>query len=800
MFRRRALQTLFSVAAGAFALAAVKTAEASHFRYGNVSWRVPDPVNAPTTVEFKVTHGWRQSAGSQLNLSFGDGDSYADLGSFIGNGLDAGGNGYDMYEFTVVHTYATADHFKASVDGCCRISNLTVDNDGSFRVESDVDLSTGNTGSPVSQMPPIVALQLGGLRSLPIPAFDPDADSVTCRFSTGAENAISTGAPSIPGGAAPTLNGCTLEWDTSAGQVGQRFAISVALESTHGSQSSKSTIDFIVEFVPPPPPVCAGSGEFIIPTGQAFSTNLTGTAGVAGDMLAISATGMPAGATLSPAAGTSIASPATTTLSWTPTVNDVGTRIVLVMFRDTSNLTGFCPVTLTVPPCTGFGDPCSAGIGGCERQGQLVCLGSNAVCSAVAGDPSAETCNGVDDDCNGTVDEGFPVGDPCSVGVGACADTGLMACDDQGGVECTAVEGQPSAETCGDLVDADCDGLLSNGCGCGSDADCELCNEAQGLCSWYCESSADCASGQYCNDAGVCTNGCTSDSQCPGACEEGRCVACDESADCPAGLSCSQGACVALCASDADCSNGLLCDTEAGSCVACFQDSDCGQGSCREGQCVVGCQNDGDCAPGVCDETAGHCVTCTADADCGSGRCDVATQACVGCLADGDCAAPTTCDEATRTCVGCTADSQCGLNRVCDLASHVCEAECQADADCPEGWICDGSAGACVPAPENEGGSSGSGGSSGEGGSASQGGSPSQGGSSSQGGSPSQGGTDEGGACPDAAGGQDPGGLWLSGGPGCSASAGDDRNGLVGAGLLALAIAGVRRRRAMKRR
>ena len=33
-------------------------------------------------------------------------------------------------------------------------------------------------------------------------------------------------------------------------------------------------------------------------------------------------------------------------------------------------------------------------------------LGTGTACSVVAGLPTTETCNGVDDDCNGTVDNG----------------------------------------------------------------------------------------------------------------------------------------------------------------------------------------------------------------------------------------------------------------------------------------------------------------------------------------------------------------------------------------------------------
>lgn len=48
---------------------------------------------------------------------------------------------------------------------------------------------------------------------------------------------------------------------------------------------------------------------------------------------------------------------------------------------------------------------CSAGVGGCARNGNIVCSGAGTSCNAVAGEPQPEVCNGIDDNCDGTVDE-----------------------------------------------------------------------------------------------------------------------------------------------------------------------------------------------------------------------------------------------------------------------------------------------------------------------------------------------------------------------------------------------------------
>lgn len=69
-----------------------------------------------------------------------------------------------------------------------------------------------------------------------------------------------------------------------------------------------------------------------------------------------------------------------------------------------------------------------------------------------------ELCNGRDDNCDGRTDEGFALGDACTVGIGACARRGKTICTADGaGPHCDQTPGAPTAELCDDL-DNDCDG------------------------------------------------------------------------------------------------------------------------------------------------------------------------------------------------------------------------------------------------------------------------------------------------------------------------------------------------------
>jgi hypothetical protein len=77
--------------------------------------------------------------------------------------------------------------------------------------------------------------------------------------------------------------------------------------------------------------------------------------------------------------------------------------------------------------------------------------------------PIAEQCNGIDDDCNGIVDDGFgALGEGCVVGLGDCARNGFRVCLNPGASACSAVSGAPSPEVC-DGRDNDCDGTIDDG-------------------------------------------------------------------------------------------------------------------------------------------------------------------------------------------------------------------------------------------------------------------------------------------------------------------------------------------------
>jgi hypothetical protein len=105
-------------------------------------------------------------------------------------------------------------------------------------------------------------------------------------------------------------------------------------------------------------------------------------------------------------------------------------------------------------------------VGACLAGGVTVCGGAEGVvCDAVPSAPDFETCDGVDNDCDGTVDNAAQgTGVACSNGVGACARAGLLQCQNAE-IVCDAVPGAPAAEIC-DTQDNNCDGSVDNGLNC----------------------------------------------------------------------------------------------------------------------------------------------------------------------------------------------------------------------------------------------------------------------------------------------------------------------------------------------
>lgn len=113
---------------------------------------------------------------------------------------------------------------------------------------------------------------------------------------------------------------------------------------------------------------------------------------------------------------------------------------------------------------------CNTGATGACAIGAPRCVNAALECEAVVRPGQLqEICNGIDDDCDGIVDEGpgedgnenaiAGVGNRCSDGNAAC-ETGIRICDPNRGVICQ-IDGDLLDNTC-DGVDDDCNGLVDD--------------------------------------------------------------------------------------------------------------------------------------------------------------------------------------------------------------------------------------------------------------------------------------------------------------------------------------------------
>jgi hypothetical protein len=144
---------------------------------------------------------------------------------------------------------------------------------------------------------------------------------------------------------------------------------------------------------------------------------------------------------------------------------------------------------------------CDAGTQTCQKDGTWsLCFGSSYSASQI------ETCDGLDNDCDGKIDEGcacvqYAVQN-CGSDVGACS-YGTQECLNGEWTECAGGI-QEFPEVCGDLLDNDCDGDVDyedSNCGTPSSAattavevDVEEVEE-----EYECFTDSDCSNGQLCS-------------------------------------------------------------------------------------------------------------------------------------------------------------------------------------------------------------------------------------------------------------------------------------------------------------
>lgn len=130
---------------------------------------------------------------------------------------------------------------------------------------------------------------------------------------------------------------------------------------------------------------------------------------------------------------------------------------------------GTCTQTTPpVENASSLGQACDGADSDSCSNGTRVCNTDSAnpqvICNESTDGGITEICNNSDDDCDGAVDEDFAnKGQACSEGKGACSGQGVWVCNNTGtGLDCNATPGDPTPEFC-DGLDNDCNGSTDDG-------------------------------------------------------------------------------------------------------------------------------------------------------------------------------------------------------------------------------------------------------------------------------------------------------------------------------------------------
>lgn len=322
-----------------FLTAFVVEAEASHFRYGNLTWRVV----SGRTVEFTLTTSWRSDFISNGFVRTGDG-YYANQ---ISNNITSNVNGVATLVQVFRHTYASDGPFTANYSSCCRIGGLS-NGGSSWNVWTIVNLQGGNENSPVSSLPAVVNVPINSSNAtFQVPANDLDGDNLTYRLATISELG---GSGSIPPGLSinSETGEATINTSLSNYAEGQLWFAGIVISDGKAS----ILIDFLISIkqqsTPPAflfPPTPADGTVLQVSPGQNINFDVSASDTDAGDQVArLFVTGIPSGATFATASG----NPATSTFNWTPTSSDFGSKVLNFIAEDNAGVQSSSSVTIQV--------------------------------------------------------------------------------------------------------------------------------------------------------------------------------------------------------------------------------------------------------------------------------------------------------------------------------------------------------------------------------------------------------------------------------------------------------------------
>lgn len=333
------------------------SADASHFRFGHMSWQRAAGQTNPLTIDITVIEAWRADgfgAGDIIYTIDHDGTTFSTLSApLTGTLQDFTGETYSIFTQTLRHTFPSNGVYTVSSSSTFRLIDLVNAPATPVSLGMTIDLRPSNTGTPLTTGPVILQLPVDSTNSVAIPIVDPDNDPLNVRFATTAESGI-TGVPTVGGNRLSISPDGVLNWNTSGGVVGQRFAVQLAIEENHPGFTSPGRVplEFILELVnltTNQRPTCVGpTGQLSGQVGTPISLSIKGTDPEGGN-LRFTGEQLPPGAVLTPPSGSTNASPSNINLTWVPGANNFGqTFPVTLVFTDDHGLQGSCSFSIKV--------------------------------------------------------------------------------------------------------------------------------------------------------------------------------------------------------------------------------------------------------------------------------------------------------------------------------------------------------------------------------------------------------------------------------------------------------------------
>ena len=391
--------------------------------------------------------------------------------------------------------------------------------------------------------------------------------------------------------------------------------------------------------------------------------------------------------------------------------------------------------TCTHTPIAGVGDPCGIDTGACEKGTKHCVTVNNNPVFVCVGDigPEMESCgvngtgNGIDEDCDGIVDEGcgtncaWPQDCPPLLCHTALCVNHTCVYEDNNGIPCDDGDLCTINDIC---LNGICQGtpksqvLIANG-GCHDNNECtdDSCDPMDGGCL-YTQNNSTCDDGFFCTVNDICVNGmCTgTPRQCPNPqndpCKEGVCdeldqqcelsalnnVTCDDNNVCTLNDTCVWGMCTGtpISCDDGNPCTDDVCDPQQGclhipnDSLTCHDSNLCDTEQCISGQCVssiIPCNPVNICYNATCDPNTGICsqqqlpnntpcddgIPCTENDQCHNGYCSGTPKNCD----DGNPCTTDFCEANSGICMNINNDTlPCDDGNACTVGDMCINGQC----------------------------------------------------------------------------------------------------------------------------